>query len=118
MTKPGTTHAAARAAPARPRKNAPSPPPGAGPDLVTGILKRPKNGPATLFDAIQPAGEVLVPAKLMQENALIAGATVTGTVHEGRQGRELATVQAVCGLSPEAFQSRSPFEQLVAVDPS
>jgi transcription termination factor Rho len=113
MTQSDSTHAA----PARRRKSAP-PPAAGGSEPVTGILKRPKNGPATLFDAVQPAGEVLVPAALIQQYGLIAGATVTGRVQEGRQGKALASVQAICGLAPEAYRSRPPFEQLVAVDPS
>jgi transcription termination factor Rho len=58
-----------------------------------------------------------VPAQLVQDYALVEGASVSGPVVLGRQGRELAGVEAVCGLSPAAYRARTPFAQLVAVDP-
>ena len=59
-----------------------------------------------------------MPARLLQEYALVEGASVTGPVAQGRSGRELAGVTAVCGLPPAAYRARTPFAQLVAVDPT
>ena len=77
-------------------------------DLASGILSRGRGG-ARLVNAVQPAaGDVMVPAQLVQEHALVEGASVTGPVKQGRAGRELAAVTAVCGLSPAAFRARIP----------
>ncbi len=85
---------------------------------AAGILKRMRGG-AVLMNAVQPtAGEVFVPARLAQAYALVEGATVTGPALEKRQGLELTDVTTVCGLSPEAYRARTPFEQLVVVSPN
>ena len=85
---------------------------------ASGILRRGRDG-WVLVNAVQPAsGNVSVSPKLAQRFALVEGASVTGTVRAGRQGRELADVSAVCGVTPDAYRSRTPFEKLVAIDPS
>lgn len=87
-------------------------------EQVTGILKRGR-GRAVLVNAVQPAaGEVSVPANLIGVYALVEGATVAGPAQAGRQGRELVGVETVCGVSPEAYRARIPFERLVAIDPT
>jgi len=87
-------------------------------ESTTGILKRGRGG-ALLVNAVQPtAGEISVPARLLGEYALVEGASVTGPVVQGRWGRELAAVTAICGLPPAAYRARPPFAQLVAVDPT
>lgn len=88
------------------------------PELASGILKRGR-GNAVLLNPVQPAaGEVSVPLHLVSAYALVEGATVTGPVQAGRQGRELTEVTAVCGLPPEAYRARTPFERLVAISPN
>lgn len=87
-------------------------------EYATGILKR-SGGGALLVNAVAPAqGAVRVPARLVQQFALVEGATVGGPVRQGRQGRELATVETVCGLTPEAYHKRPRFSDLIALDPS
>src|SRR5438046_1062286 len=87
-------------------------------DHATGILKR-SGGGALLVNAVAPAqGAVRVPARLVQQFALVEGATVGGPVRQARQGRELATVETVCGLTPEAYRQRPRFSGLIALDPS
>src|SRR5438034_34070 len=87
-------------------------------EYATGILKR-SGGGALLVNAVAPAqGAVRVPARLVQQFALVEGATVGGNVRQGRQGRELATVETVCGLTPEAYHKRPRFSDLIALDPS
>jgi transcription termination factor Rho len=61
---------------------------------------------------------VIVPPRLVQQYVLVEGASVTGLTREGGQGRELADVETVCGLKPDAYRSRTPFEKLVAIDPT
>lgn len=88
------------------------------PDVASGIVKS-SRGRAVLVNAVQPAaGEVGVPNGLMQEYALVDGASVTGPCKQGRSGRELTGVSAICGVSPAAYRTRTAFTQLVAVDPS
>lgn len=85
---------------------------------ATGILKRDRGG-AVLINAVQPAaGDVLVPARLVQAHALVQGVTVTGPVQAGPQGRVLAEVETICGVSPQAYRERTPFENLVAISPN
>lgn len=87
-------------------------------DIGSGILSGGRGG-MRLVNAVQPAaGDISVSAQLIQEHGLVEGATVTGPVQQGRAGRELMEVASVCGLSPAAFRARTPFTQLVAVDPN
>ena len=88
------------------------------PEQVTGILNR-RGGRAILVNAVEPAaGEVLVPAHLLNTYALVEGATVVGPAREGNRGRELSGVETICGASPAAYRARTPFEKLIAVDPT
>lgn len=88
------------------------------PEQATGILKRDRGG-AVLINAVQPAaGDVLVPARLVQAYALVQGATVAGPAQEGPRGRELAEVETICDVSPDAYRARVPFEQLIAISPN
>jgi transcription termination factor Rho len=59
-----------------------------------------------------------VSAKLQKDYGLVEGATVQGTVQPGNKGPQLATVESICGLTPEQFRARTRFERLVAVNPS
>ena len=87
-------------------------------ESASGILKRSRGG-ATLVNAVTPAqGAVQVPPRLVQQYALVEGATVAGAVQQGRQGRELASVETVCGLTPEAYRNRPQFAELTAIDPA
>jgi transcription termination factor Rho len=89
------------------------------PESASGILRRERGGGGVLINVVQPAaGEVTVPARLIGEHALVEGATVSGPMQAGPRGRELAGVDAVCGISPTAYRARLPFNRLVAVDPN
>ncbi|MGE5602260.1 MAG: transcription termination factor Rho [Nitrososphaerales archaeon] len=90
---------------------------------ASGILRRGRPGRGrdgfVLVNAVQPAaGDVFVPPRLVQQYALVEGATVAGPLRAGREGRELAGVETVCGVSPAAYRSRPPFEKLIAIDPT
>jgi len=87
-------------------------------DSRRGILKRTKGGAGQLVDPSQPRDEIDVPARLVNKYRLVEGATVAGPVQKGKRRPELASVESVCGLSPEAYQERIPFRQLVAIDPN
>jgi transcription termination factor Rho len=87
-------------------------------EQATGILKR-SGRDAVLINVVTPAqGTVSVPARMVQQFALVEGATVCGPVRAGRQGRELSDVETVCGLAPDAYRQRPRFTDLTAIDPS
>jgi transcription termination factor Rho len=83
----------------------------------SGVLKLTTGGNGVLYDPEPASGEVCVPAHLIRAHYLGAGAAIAGPLREGQHGLELAAVTSVCGLTPEAFQARTPFAQLVAVSP-
>ncbi len=87
------------------------------PSTVQGILKRAKGGAGLLLDPSRPEDEVWVPAGLVNTYALTEGATVAGPVRPGKPRPQLAGVESICGLAPDAFRARTPFKRLVAVDP-
>jgi transcription termination factor Rho len=53
----------------------------------------------------------------VRQHGLVEGATIAGPVRPGKQGLELRSVESACGLAPEAFAGRTPFDRLVAIDP-
>ncbi len=85
--------------------------------IAGGILKRTRKGKFVLHDPAWPSGDILVPAQLIKECGLVEGATVVGPVHQGKRGPALQAVESICGLAPDAFQRRTPFNRLVAIDP-
>jgi transcription termination factor Rho len=88
----------------------------------SGILKLTKKGAGTLHNPARLADKIFVPSKLIRQYRLPEGATVTGPVRSPGRGNkkspQLAAVEAVCGLVPDKFQQRTPFRQLVAIDPN
>jgi len=87
-------------------------------NTATGILRGTKGGDGLLYLPDQPSEEISVPARLVRQYHLGEGATVTGPVQPGKPRPQLAGVDSICGLAPEAFQQRTPFQQLVAIDPN
>jgi transcription termination factor Rho len=87
-------------------------------DIGSGILQLAKKGGGHLVNPAKLTDKVWVPVRLIRDYRLPQGATITGQVRSSQEGRHLATVEAVCGLSPEAFQQRTPFKRLTAIDPS
>jgi transcription termination factor Rho len=86
-------------------------------DTGSGILRVTKNGAGILYNPAKSTSEVIVPAKLIRDYSIPEGATVTGPLREGKEGPQLAMVKAVCGLAPDEFDKRTPFERLIAIDP-
>jgi transcription termination factor Rho len=86
-------------------------------DTIKGILKRAKKGAGTLLDPVQGSGSVRVPAGLIRDYDLVEGATIAGTVRRGKKGPQLASVDSICGVTPEEYRGRTPFARLVAIDP-
>ena len=87
------------------------------PNIARGILRSAPGGAAVLFDPDHPQARVEVPSRLVRQYRLVEGATVAGPLDQSRRGPQLAGVTSVCSLSPEAFQARIPFDQLVPISP-
>ncbi len=87
----------------------------------TGLLVETAKRRGTLRDPAWPLvpapDDVTVPPNLMHEHNLSVGALVTGTVRRTKEGNELASVESINGLDPEAFRTRTPFVRLTAIDP-
>jgi transcription termination factor Rho len=82
----------------------------------SGILQLTKGG-GFLYDPANLTDRVLVPASLIRNYNLPAGAVVAGPVRGGQKQSQLTGVETVCGLTPEAFQKRPSFRDLIAIDP-
>jgi transcription termination factor Rho len=91
------------------------------PDPITGVLDLLPRGGGFLRDparSFRPTAEdVFVPQKLIQRFGLMTGATVTGPTVKGKKGPQLSGVDVICGLAPEVFAARTPFKDLVVINP-
>ena len=92
------------------------------PYTVRGILKITKKGGGVLCDPLQPFGahadDIVVSPGLVRAYSLVQGVGVTGSVRKHKNVSQLASVESVCGLSPEQFKKRTHYTHLVAIDPS
>ncbi len=61
--------------------------------------------------------DAFVTQALINEFRLVTGATVTGSVKPGKRGPQLMGIDSVCGLSPKDFSQRTPFADLVVINP-
>lgn len=92
------------------------------PKEFTGVLKINKDHTGVLLDparSFRPAGQTdpLLPLPLIRRYNLSTGAAVAGTL-AGREGRPvLEEIRTVCGLPPEQYMRRTPYQALTAVDP-
>ncbi len=76
-----------------------------------GFLRNPER-------SFQPdRGDPFVPPPVISRFGLITGAEVTGPVRTVKQGLSLTDVASICGLAPDAFRERTPFAELMAVNP-
>ncbi|MFH2000952.1 MAG: transcription termination factor Rho [Planctomycetota bacterium] len=91
------------------------------PEMAEGVLKCPKKGNPVLRSAERSframPNDVQVPIRLIQKYRLVEGATVVGPVRKAKKGYELSGVKTICGLLPDRFRDRTPFTELVAIDP-
>jgi len=86
-------------------------------EIVQGLLQRARKGGYYICPADKPAREVRVPPEMVSRYSLAPGAQLVGQARAGQRGLELATVESVCGLSPDAFKARAPFADLTPIDP-
>ena len=87
-------------------------------ETVKGVFQSTRNGAGELRDPqksfLPGPNDIIVPPALVKQYRIIPGAFVEGPV----QGRQLAGVTALGGLSPQEFMNRTPFESLTAIDPN
>jgi len=90
-------------------------------DTVTGVLKCSGRGPGVLRDLAksfrQQRCDVRVPQSLIRKYKLSDGATLTGPIKVGRDWDELKVIDSICGLEPDAYMNRTPFQDLIAINP-
>ena len=89
--------------------------------IVTGVLEILERGGGFLRDParsfVPSRQDPLVPTALINRFQLISGALVTGTAQAERQGLRLDNVEAVCGMTPDAFRGCASFANLTATNP-
>lgn len=89
-------------------------------ETTSGILKI-VNNTGVLLDPLLSCrpkpDDVQVPTELIQAFRLEDGAQLTGLYEVTPQGRVLTAINDISGLAPEAFRQRTPYQQLVAIDP-
>ena len=92
------------------------------PDNASGILKLDRNGSGRLVSVERSLrsspSDCVVPPQLIRQYRLAEGAVLVGSFSMVRGRKELSTVESVCGLKPEQFQKRKPYNDLVAVNPN
>jgi len=84
-------------------------------DRVRGLYRKGGGGAGTLYDPEQPRVEIRVPAQLVREYGLVEGAAVVGETRDAKGGAELTSVGSICGLPPDGFKNRIPFDKLVPI---
>jgi transcription termination factor Rho len=88
---------------------------------VQGVFKRTSSNTGILLDparSFRPgAEEINVPAQFVSEFQLVNGATIVGEAQPDGRQLLLKKIQSVCGLSPEKFLKRIPFQNLSAINP-
>lgn len=88
---------------------------------VSGILKLTKKGAGVLRSlerSFRPSpSDPVVPKDMVNRFGLTEGALVKGETGSGKRRGQLTKVTTVCGLKPDAWQKRTPFMDLVAIDP-
>ena len=88
---------------------------------ITGVLKILHRDTGVLCDpanSLRPfAPPIAVPARLIREHSLIQGVTLTGPLRRQGNAMELARVEEICGLTPQAFRRRTPYADLTAINP-
>ena len=91
-------------------------------EYVRGVLKRTSKGAGVLRDperSFKRGGdEVSVPSRLIQKYRLVEGVFLEGPTRRAGRRWELRDVKTVCDMPPEDYRKRTPFKDLVAVNPT
>lgn len=91
------------------------------PNEITGIVKRINNQTFVLrqMDRSLRAGpqEIQIPIQLARRCGLVQGASIVGQTERQKGKTRVSKIESICGLTPEAFQKRKTYSELVALDP-
>jgi transcription termination factor Rho len=91
------------------------------PTSCSGILEVLTRGGGFLRDPARSFApgqqDPFVPGQIIDRFQMATGALVCGHAEAGKKGPQLASVDSLCGLSPEAYRARTPFTKLVATNP-
>jgi len=83
----------------------------------SGVLKLTRNRAGELRGAENSfrskQGDIQVPAEIIKQYQLQEGTLITGRVHDGK----LTGIDTIGGLTPERYRERTPFKEMIAVDP-
>ena len=93
------------------------------PELITGILTVAKDGGGTLREPHSFFRVQGKPPAVLRNDVraykLVTGARIEGVVEpDKRSGRLVRQIHKVCGLPPDQFARRIPFDQLTSIDPN
>lgn len=92
------------------------------PSPVTGVLDILQKGGGFLRDpdlSFQSDGnDVFVPQRAIQKLDLVQGVTIRGEAEPGPKGLVLTSIATVCGVDRVAYQSRTSFQEMTAINPN
>jgi len=90
-------------------------------DNASGIFEPLKQGGGFLRDPARSfksdRTDIFVPQKLISRFGLSTGALVVGPTRSTKRGVQVSDIELVCGLPPDNFRGRTPFKQLLAINP-
>lgn len=90
-------------------------------NTTTGVIEVQKGRGGFLRDparSFQPdRQDTFVPPQMIGRFGLVTGAVVTGPVQTSNKGTRLASVETICGLTPDSFRARTEFSKLLAINP-
>ena len=91
------------------------------PNEITGIVKRVNNQTFVLRQmerSLRPGPrEIQIPVNLVRKCGLVQGASIVGHSERQKGKTRVSRIDSVCGLTPEVFQKRKVYSDLVALDP-
>ena len=86
-----------------------------------GILQLLPQGGGFLRDpkySFQPSrGDVWVSLQTIREYGLVVGSLISGSFQQTDRGRQLVTIDTICGLDPVDFGKRTKFDKLTPINP-
>ncbi|MHC4638962.1 MAG: transcription termination factor Rho [Planctomycetota bacterium] len=90
-------------------------------EVISGVAKSAKKGSFVLRDpakSFRPGRkEYVLPARLASKYRIVQGAFIAGKFQKSKHINEVIEIESICGLKPEEFKNKKPYNELVAIDP-